>query len=180
MLRGVGHAPKVQFMLDVPDETQPADSLHTMMDDGIVIQHSESPLGCQAAVSSDGHCSPPLVTRQDGGKISQLYNFLPPLLSCRASRGASLNDRADAPTTPHLCSRPDDAFSMELGEFQGLRGRVPERPNTFVNFECSSSHTGATKSPSEVHPCRLTKALWFAQGKLSCSCLCGSSVIGQT
>lgn len=37
---------------------QSADSLHTMMDEGIVIQHSWAPLGCQAAVSSDGHCSP--------------------------------------------------------------------------------------------------------------------------
>lgn len=35
-------------------------------------------------------------------------------------------------------------------------------------------------SAAEVHPCRLTKAPWFSQGKLSCSCLCGSSVIGQT
>ncbi len=28
------------------------------MDEGIVIQHSWAPLGCQAAVFSDGHCSP--------------------------------------------------------------------------------------------------------------------------
>lgn len=35
-----------------------ADSPRAVMDDAIVIQHSWAPLDCQAAVSSDGHCSP--------------------------------------------------------------------------------------------------------------------------
>lgn len=39
-------------------KTQAADSPRAVMDDAIVIQHSWAPLGCQAAVSSDGHCSP--------------------------------------------------------------------------------------------------------------------------
>lgn len=39
-------------------KTRAADSPRAVMDDAIVIQHSWAPLGCQAAVSSDGHCSP--------------------------------------------------------------------------------------------------------------------------